>query len=195
MLQEVIEHLADHQPSRSVVLCEQAGPRGIDAMVSTSCRMGGDHAGSALELVRLTLRGDTRGGAASATVPLLRSDLPTVLWWPSAPDLSPGGALGRLAEIADRVITESGRGPARGESVRALADWVPARRAGDHRPRLGRDHRLAPAHRADARGRRARGPALRRGGGHDHAYGARGPCADALLLAGWLREPRSAPGW
>ena len=125
VLQGVIEHLADHQPSRSVVLCEQAGSRGIDATVSTSCRLAGDHSGVAFELIRLTLRGDTRGGAASATVPLLRSDLPTVLWWPSAPDLSAGGTLARLAEIADRVITESGRGPRAAETVRALAGWVP----------------------------------------------------------------------
>ena len=95
---EVIERLADHQPSRAIVLVSwSAGGEGIDATVSTSCRLAGGPAGVAVELVVLTLRGEARGGAASASVPLLRSELPTVLWWPGAPDASPAARSARLA--------------------------------------------------------------------------------------------------
>lgn len=119
----VIEQLADHQPSRAVLLTAAPGEDGIDATVSTSCRLAADHSGIAVEMVVLTLRGDVAEGVASATVPLLRPDLPTVLWWPGPP--GPGGdsPLDRLAGVVDRVVTESGRVDG-AEGVRALADWV-----------------------------------------------------------------------
>ncbi len=119
----VIERLADHQPSRAVLLSAADGADGIDATVSTSCRLAADHSGVAVEVVVLTLRGDVAMGAASATVPLLRPDLPTVLWWPGPPDAGGDSPLARLAGIADRVVTESGRAPG-AAGVRALAAWV-----------------------------------------------------------------------
>jgi glucose-6-phosphate dehydrogenase assembly protein OpcA len=122
-MSRVIERLADHQPSRAVLLATAPGGSGIDATVSTSCRLGVDHTGVAVEMVVLTLHGDAAGGAASATVPLLRADLPTVLWWPGPPDASGDGVLDRLAGVVDRVITESGRAPG-AEGVRALASWA-----------------------------------------------------------------------
>lgn len=125
---EVIERLADHQPSRAVVLCGEEDGTGIDARVSTTCRVSGGTAGVALETVVLTLHGDARSGAASAAVPLLRSDLPTVLWWPWAPDRPSHTPLASLAAIADRVVTEAARGGDARAAVRALAAWVPAAR-------------------------------------------------------------------
>ena len=124
----VIERLADHQPSRAVVLCGEPDGDGIDARVSTSCRVAGGHAGVALETVVLILHGDVRAGAASATAPLLRSDLPTILWWPWAPDRRADTPLAPLVAIADRVVTEAARGTDARAAVRALASWVPAAR-------------------------------------------------------------------
>ena len=80
----VIERLADHQPSRAVVLCGEPDGSGIDARVITGCRSVGGATRIALETVVVILHGDVSAGAASATVPLLRSDLPTTLWWPWA---------------------------------------------------------------------------------------------------------------
>ncbi|CAN0461420.1 unnamed protein product, partial [Phaeothamnion confervicola] len=117
----VIERLADHQPSRAVLVVEADAGEGIDAIVSTSCRLTGGHASVGLELVVLTLHGDGRAGDASAIVPLLRSDLPTFLWWPSGPDPDPDGPLARLAPLADRIITETGR---EGPGIERLAAWV-----------------------------------------------------------------------
>lgn len=120
----VIQSLTDRQPSRSVVLTEGAGTDGLDATVSTSCRLRSDRSGVAVELVVLTLRGEAVEGAASAAVPLLRPDLPTVLWWPGPPDPDADGPLERLSGIVDRVVTEAGRTSGR-DAVRALARWVP----------------------------------------------------------------------
>jgi glucose-6-phosphate dehydrogenase assembly protein OpcA len=119
-IQEVIEELADHQPSRTILVVEGGGHHGMDAAVSTSCRMGRDRSPVAIELVVLTIHGETREGKASVCTPLLRSELPTVLWWPMPPDGD--GSLAGLAPLADRVITEAGRGPDAAAAVRALAD-------------------------------------------------------------------------
>jgi hypothetical protein len=124
-MRSVIEGLADHQPSRAILLVESEAGQGIDASVITGCRRTGGGTSVAVELVVLTLRGDAREGAASAVVPLLRSDLPTVLWWPAAPDPAPSSPLARLAGLADRVVTEADRDPDAAASVRALASWAP----------------------------------------------------------------------
>jgi glucose-6-phosphate dehydrogenase assembly protein OpcA len=77
-----------------------------------------------MELISLTLRGETREGIASAVVPLLRYDLPTFLWWPAAPDGNPDSPLVDLAGVADRLITEAGRGGDARRAVRRLAGWT-----------------------------------------------------------------------
>ncbi|HSJ73054.1 MAG TPA: glucose-6-phosphate dehydrogenase assembly protein OpcA [Miltoncostaeaceae bacterium] len=124
-MQEVVEGLADHQASRTILIAEAGGGGGMDATVSTSCRLAGDTTTMALELVVLTIRDETRGGMASACVPLLRSELPTVLLWPLPPDARAEGALAGLLAIADRVVTEAGRGEDAAAAVRALAEWIP----------------------------------------------------------------------
>ena len=124
-MQSVIEHLADHQPSRAVLLVVSDEGEGIDATVATSCRLSGGNVSVGVEVVVLWLHGARRAGDASAIVGLLRSDLPTLLWWPDAPDLSPAQSLARLAPLADRIVTESGRHRDAAEAIRRLAAWVP----------------------------------------------------------------------
>lgn len=124
-MRSVIERLADHQPSRAVLLVESATGAGIDATVSTSGRTTGGQVTVGVEMVVLSLHGDGRAGDASAIVPLLRSDLPTLLWWPGPPDPSPHGPLARLSALADRIVTETGRGGDGCDAVTHLAGWVP----------------------------------------------------------------------
>jgi len=124
-MRTVIEGLAGHQPSRAVLLVESDSGEGIDATVSTSCRWSGGHASVCVELVVMSLHGEGRAGDASAIQPLLRSDLPTVLWWPDTPDPSPDGPLARMAPLADRIVTEAGRAPEGAQAVSRLAAWVP----------------------------------------------------------------------
>ncbi len=123
-MQEVVEGLADHQASRTIMIVESDEGSGLDATVSTSCRLAGDHVNMAHEQIVLTIRGETREGEASAAMPLLRSELPTVLWWPGPPDPAPASSLGPLAALADRVVTEVGRARDAAAAVRALASWV-----------------------------------------------------------------------
>lgn len=186
-MHEVIEHLADHRPSRAVVLCGDPDGEGLDAMVSTSCRMSGEHSGVALETVRLTLRGGAREGVASATVPLLRSDLPTVLWWPWAPDRAAGTPLDSLAAIADRVVTESGRAADACAAVRALADWVPDAAASitdlSWAAITGWRQLIAQMLDGDSLASLRSAPATVL-----IAHAPDAPGADALLMAGWLRD-------
>jgi glucose-6-phosphate dehydrogenase assembly protein OpcA len=124
-MEEIIRGLADHQPSRAVILASvpEGGP-GIDARVTAARHEAGGDLQVSVEVVSLTLRGASRGGAASAVQPLLRYDLPTFLWWPGEPERR-GSELGALVALADRVITECGRGgQGAAERLRCLAAWA-----------------------------------------------------------------------
>lgn len=105
----VIESLADHQPSRAIVIALAPEGAGIDAHVEARAQLLSGATNVLVELVRLTLHGDAMGGAASAVVPLLRADLPTFLWWPRTPHPE-DGVLADLCRTADRLVTEAGRG-------------------------------------------------------------------------------------
>ena len=184
---EVIERLADHQPSRAVVLCGEPDGDGIDARISTSCRISGETAGVALETVVLILHGDARAGAASATVPLLRSDLPTILGWPWAPDRRAETPLAALVAIADRVVTEAARGTHAREAVRALAGWVPAARPAvtdlSWAAVTGWRQLIAQMLEGGALAALRGAPATA-----TIVHGPGGLVPDSLLLGGWLRD-------
>jgi hypothetical protein len=183
----VIERLADHQPSRAVVLCGEPDGAGIDACVTTGCRATGGPSRVALETVVLILHGDVRAGAASATVPLLRSDLPTILWWPWAPGGPADATLAPLVAIADRVVTEAARGSDAREAVRALAGWVPAARPAvtdlSWAAVTGWRQLIAQMLEGDALDALRGGPATA-----EVLHGAGGQAPDPLLLGGWLRD-------
>ena len=184
-MRAVIEQLADHQPSRAILVCDGGEGEGIDATLTTTFRDSGGHTCVAIELVVLVLRGEAHAGAASATAPLLRSDLPTFLWWPGPPEPGPGSPLERLARIADRVVTEAGRADDGADAARALAAWAPTVSAGvtDVAWASITGWRRLLAQKIDA----AALEALRGGGATatiSHTGSA--PALDALLLAGWL---------
>lgn len=186
-MRAVIEGLADHQPSRAVLLVESDAGEGIDAAVSTSCRWSGGAASVCVEMVVLALHGEGRAGDASAIRPLLRSDLPTVLWWPGPPDPSPDGPLARLAPLADRIVTESGRDAAGAEALTRLARWAPGVDAAvtdlawaaitPWRQLLAQMIDLGEMAHPDAGPVRA-----------IVSHPAAGATAEALLLAGWLSD-------
>ena len=192
-MQEVIEGLADHQASRTILIAEAGEGSGMDATVSTSCRLAGDSTTMALELVVLTVHGETRAGTASACTPLLRSELPTFLWWPLPPDTAAGGALAGLLAVADRVVTESGRGDDATAAVRALAEWIP----GGDGPAVTdlawaaiTSWRQLLVQVLDPESLEA----LRPRADTAIVHAGAGPDAGALLLAGWLRDFLGAAG-
>jgi glucose-6-phosphate dehydrogenase assembly protein OpcA len=185
-MREVVERLADHQASRTVMIVEGGEDGGMDAAVSTACRRGGSTT-LALELVVLTIHGDSREGAASACAPLLRSELPTLLWWPLPPDGAGNGALAGLAALAERVVTEADRGPDARAAVRALAGWAP----GDE-GRAVTDLAWAAITPWRQLIVQVLGPgtprAVEPGSRAVVAHSAPVPDAGTLLMAGWLRD-------
>ena len=108
-IEQVIDTLSDHHPSRAVIVLPADGGDRIDARVevmSHTARPGG--LTLQVERIVLTLRGAVAAHAGSAVIPLLRSELPTFLWWPAAPDPVSATFI-ELARIADRLVTETGR--------------------------------------------------------------------------------------
>jgi glucose-6-phosphate dehydrogenase assembly protein OpcA len=108
--EEVIESLADHQPSRAIIIERESTGDGIDAHMEARAQvMGGTRTASRVELLHLKLRGAAADGAASAVRALLRSDLPVFVWWPGVPDHA-DPMFTDLARRADRLIAEADRG-------------------------------------------------------------------------------------
>ncbi len=188
-LEAVIESLADHQPSRALILAPGPDPDGIDARVRAYSRpsAAANHPAVRLEQVTLRLRGAVAEHSASVVIPLLRTDLPTFLWWPGPPE--PGGpAYDGLSGVADRVVTEA----ARGADAAAALDRLAVAIAGPGGPALTdlAWASLTPWRQLLAQVTGPR-PAARLGTGPavvEVVHGEGEPSLEARLLAGWLTE-------
>lgn len=108
-VEAVADALRDFHPSRVVIVVPADGADRIDARaeVMASTRRGTGRT-LVVEQVILTVRGGIAAHAGSAVIPLLRSQLPTFLWWPIAPDLS-SPTFVDLLRVSDRLVTETGR--------------------------------------------------------------------------------------
>ena len=108
-VEAVADALRDYHPSRVVIVVPAGGADRIDARaeVMSSARRGRDRT-LVVEQIILTLRGAIAAHAGSAVIPLLRSQLPTFLWWPTAPDPS-SPTFVDLLRVSDRLVTETGR--------------------------------------------------------------------------------------
>ena len=125
-IEQVTDALSDHHPSRAVIVIPAEGGDRIDARVevmSHADRPSGLNL--QVEQIVLTLRGAVAAHAGSAVIPLLRSELPTFLWWPAAPDPT-SATFTELVRIADRLVTESGR-ELRGTAALERLDLVAGR--------------------------------------------------------------------
>ena len=109
-IEQVTDGLRDHHPSRAVIVIPADGGDRIDARVEVMSHTDRP-SGLTLQVeqIILTLRGAVAAHAGSAVIPLLRSELPTFLWWPAAPEPA-STTFAELARIADRLVTETGRG-------------------------------------------------------------------------------------
>ena len=120
-IEAVADALRDHQPSRAIIIVPAAGSDRIDARVEvTSSVAPGSGRTLLFEQIILTLHGAIAAHAGSAVIPLLRSELPTFLWWPTAPEPSSPTFL-ELVRVADRVVTETGRSLRGREALSQLA--------------------------------------------------------------------------
>jgi glucose-6-phosphate dehydrogenase assembly protein OpcA len=184
-IEALIERLADHQPSRALILARGSGPDGIDARVAVHSRpsAAADHHALRFEQVGLRLRGTVADHAASVVIPLLRPDLPTFVWWPGVPDPDEP-AFGELSRLADRLVTEAARAP---DARTALERLVDATRVGPAITDLAWAE-LTPWRQLLIQVAGTR-PAARLGVGRmeiEVVHGRAAPSLEALLLAGWL---------
>ena len=186
MTEALIESMAGHQPSRSIIVTRTSGGEGIDAHIETRHQPLAGDGGVLVEQVRLTLRGPVAArGVASAVEPLLRRDLPMFLWWPTAPAIG-DEALEDLAEGAHRLITEAARVGDACAAIECLARW-----AGTGGPALTDlswaaltpwRQLIAQLVEPDEIER------LRRGSVAIIGHTGKKITVEALLVAGWLRE-------
>ena len=105
----IVDGLRDHHPSRAIVVIPADGGDGLDARVDVMSHP--DRPGGRtlqVEQIVLTVHGAVAAHAGSVVIPLIRSELPTFLWWPTAPDTT-APVFRELGRLADRLVTETGR--------------------------------------------------------------------------------------
>lgn len=174
--EETLAGLAERHPSRTILLVPlPEAPDGVDGEVSVRCFA--HEAGAATicsEVIRLRLRGRATQAPASLVVPLLIPDLPAFCRWRGRPDFD-GEAFRQLVGVVDRLVVDSAEWPDVPAAYARLAACFDDVAVSDiawtrTRPWRGRVAELWPGV-ADA-----------------ERVAVRGPYADALLLAGWLRS-------
>jgi len=168
--------LSERHPSRTILLTP--APRrkdGIDALVEVrTFPVGSSSRCIASEVVELTLKGERARAPGSIVNPLLITDLPVFCRWRGEPDWE-SPELEQLVQVVDRLVVDSSEWGGLPASYERLADLY---------------DRVAVSDIAWSRTERwravlaAQWPAIRRA----KALEVRGPQADALLLAGWLRS-------
>jgi glucose-6-phosphate dehydrogenase assembly protein OpcA len=109
---ETLGALADHHPSRTiVVLIDPRAPLAdIDAWVQVQCkRVGSNDLSVCAEQIVLEAAPSAARRIPNAVLPLLRADLPVVLWWPGEPPLREP-FLHDLLEPAYRFVVDTSDG-------------------------------------------------------------------------------------
>ncbi|MFN2597696.1 MAG: glucose-6-phosphate dehydrogenase assembly protein OpcA [Pyrinomonadaceae bacterium] len=107
-LGELLEEIAEHTPSRVVILhADRESEFRLDAHVSSRCRESEKGRRQVCcEQVTLEAGGAALASLASAVEPLLLSDVPTFLWWKDIPHYE-DKLFARLVEMSDRVLIDS----------------------------------------------------------------------------------------
>ena len=174
--------LGEFYPSRTILLLPRADePDGLDARVSMQCSALEGGSQVCTELVELTLRGSRAEAPASVVVALLLPDLPVFLRWRGMPPFG-DPTFERLAALVDRLVVDSreweqGRHAAYGSLAQHFSDHLAVSDIVWARTLPWRDA-IAQAW-----------PGIAEADDLD----VRGPEADALLLAGWLRSRLDRP--
>jgi glucose-6-phosphate dehydrogenase assembly protein OpcA len=169
--------LAERHPSRTILAFPEpdADEDAIRAEVDLRCfSLPGQEHHVCSEVIELHLLGRRCEAPASVLAPLLIVDLPAFLRWRGPPPFGEPAFEG-LADLVDRLVVDSAEWPGPAEGDRALAAYFDRVAVSDIGWARTRPWRAAVAELwpdvAEARGLRARGP-----------------LAEALLLAGWLRS-------
>jgi glucose-6-phosphate dehydrogenase assembly protein OpcA len=171
--EQVLEGLAERHPSRTILLRPDPAARheGLEADVARQCFALAERHVCA-EVIRIRLCGRTAHAPASVLLPLVLPDLPVFLRWRGQPAFG-APEYEELTRVADRLIVDS-------------SEWPELR----YDLLAGSFDRVAVSDLAWRRtlGWRARIAALWPGVAETRQLTVRGPLAEALLLAGWLRS-------
>ena len=174
---EVLEGLGPRHPSRVIVVHPEPGSHkgGFEAEPALQCfPIAGSKREVCAEIIHLRLRGATIRAADSVLMPLLISDLPVFLRWRG--DLPFGEPeLEGLVGLADRLIVDGAEWDDPGGGYVKLVPYFDRAAVSDIAWARTQPWRTALAD---------RWPAI----GEIGSLAVRGPRADSLLLAGWLRS-------
>ncbi len=107
-LTETITTLTSRDPCRAIVLLAQpdATRAELSAAITAHCHLAGGGKQVCCEQINIVGTGASATHLVSAVLPLLESDLPTVVWWPGN-FLRLGELFRRLSAVADRVIFDT----------------------------------------------------------------------------------------
>jgi hypothetical protein len=171
-----LDALGDRHPSRTILLVPRPDePGGLEARVALErFTLAGLERQVATEVIELHLGGSQARAPASIVLPLLRSDLPVFLRWRGRPDFG-SSAFEQLADVADRLIVDSGEWPDVPAAYAELGAAFEQVAVSDIAWRRTLPWRLALA-------------SLWPGISGVSELGVVGPAAEAHLLAGWLRS-------
>ncbi len=118
---DVLAHLAERHPSRTIVLTPEPGVEGpLEADVSVDCFPVGAGRSVCTETIKIRLPGRRADVPGSVVEPLLITDLPVFLRWRGTPDWN-SEAFVQLTGIADRLIVDSTEWPDLAAAYPALA--------------------------------------------------------------------------
>lgn len=173
----VLEELAERHPSRTLVLVPEPDrdEDRIDARLSVvSYPLTSLPRTVAADVIELRLLGERAAAPESVVTPLLIADLPVFCRWRGRPDFD-GSELDQLADVADRLIVDSGEWPDVPRAYRGLVRF------------FGRTAVSDLAWARTAGWRRAVAELWPQVAGATELRVA-GPVAEASLLGGWLRS-------
>src|SRR5579862_3857542 len=120
---EVISTLTSHHPCRAIVLSVRAdaAQSELSASISAHCHLAGTGLKQVCcEQIVIHATGQSTAHIGSAVLPLLESDLPTIVWWQGS-FLDRADLFRRLVAVADRVIYDTSTWPNAQTQLGALA--------------------------------------------------------------------------
>lgn len=125
----VISELTSRDPCRAIVLLAKpdAPVAELSASITAHCHLAGGGKQVCCEQISIEASGNSVAHLASAVLPLLESDLPTVVWWPGNCLLRPQ-IFTRLGAVADRFLFDTSQWEKPVEYLAGLAKTIEAMR-------------------------------------------------------------------
>ncbi len=123
----VISELTSRDPCRAIVLLAKPDQpvAELSASITAHCHLAGGGKQVCCEQISIEAAGASVEHLASTVLPLLESDLPTVVWWPGNFLLRPQ-IFTRLGAVADRVLFDTSQWEKPAEHLGALSKTIAA---------------------------------------------------------------------